>query len=114
MLKVTYIGFEEFSRKLNEVRLERAINKGFVLAGTLIQNSVKKETPVDTSTLQRNWKTKPGNLYYTISNITKYGKFVHWGTRYITANPFMDRGLEKVEEKSRMVVFSQLIKELNR
>lgn len=59
MIKVTYDNFEEFSEGLDSIRLAKAVNKGFAVAGPVVQGSARKETPVITGTLQRGWKTVP-------------------------------------------------------
>lgn len=112
MIKITYDNFEEFSEGLSSIRLSKAINKGFAVAGPVVQGSARKETPVLTGTLQRGWKTLAWNMYYEIYNRTKYGPFVNWGTKFITANPFMERGLDNVLTTVRVILFSALRKEL--
>ena len=112
MIKVTYEGFEEFSKGLGTIKFSKAINKGFRIAGPIIQWSVRKETPVRTGTLQRGWKTIPGNMYYEIKNKTKYGPFVNFWTKFITANPFMEKWFNQVKNTVKVIVFTQLRKEL--
>jgi len=52
-------GFEELIKNLNNVDSEKALNRGLKKSSLLVLRNVMVETPVDTNTLRKSWKTKP-------------------------------------------------------
>lgn len=111
-MKIIYENFGEYSEKLGSKNLKKVVNRTFPVMGSLIKGSVSVETPVRTGTLQRGWKMIKGNMYVEVRDNVKYWPFVNNGTRFIKANPFMDRGFNKVEGRIRLLLFTALRKEI--
>lgn len=112
MLKVSYKWFSEFIDKISNFDFEKALNNGLSKWGLLAFRSIAIETPVDTGTLRRGWRLNKGNMYVKLENRTKYGRFIHDGTKFIKANPFMERGFEKVKSRVKAMVFSEIRKQI--
>ena len=112
MFKIVYENFWEFAEKLWNKNLKRVINRTFPIMGSLIKWSVQVETPVRTGTLQRGWRMIKWNMQVVVEDRVKYWPFVNNGTRFIKANPFMERGFKKVEGQIRLLLFTALRKEI--
>lgn len=94
----------QFSPNLNKVgNAFKAIADGFQLQKQIsqfafdVEREAKQVTPVDTGRLRASIFTSIGNLEARIQPNTNYAIFVHEGTRYMTARPFMQIGFEKAE-----------------
>lgn len=62
--------------------------------GFMVEAESKKITPVKTGRLRASITTDIGHLRAKIAPHTDYAGFVHWGTRYMKARPFMIWGFE--------------------
>lgn len=72
----------EFSRTLREMTV-------------VVQDNMKAEAPVDTGFLRKNIVRRGNQLNRSIVGRAYYTKFVVEGTRFIGANEFDKRGLER-------------------
>jgi HK97 gp10 family phage protein len=65
-----------------------------------IERNAKQLTPVDTGRLRASILTQPmfGGFGAKVSTNTDYAIFVHEGTRYMRARPFMSEGLNQLKD----------------
>lgn len=68
--------------------------------GFMVEAESKKVTPVKTGRLRASIMTDIGNLRAKIAPHTDYAGFVHWGTKYMKARPFMIWGFEGAMSRS--------------
>lgn len=78
------------SPKILSNRLNRAINTAIIK----IRDESAVRTPVDTGRLRGSYEMKFGNLYGETGPTANYGIYVHEGTRYMKARPFMSEGIQ--------------------
>lgn len=90
----------------NLPQIKRAFGMAPKLMTTTINNTIKKtiytvsrdsrlNTPVDTGTLRRSTYERFSPLYGEVGTRTNYDMYVHEGTRYMTARPYLRRAVEK-------------------
>lgn len=96
MIKVTYEGFAEMGRYMTSRKFALALGRGLAKAWALVYRGVSVETPVRTGTLQRGWKMVTGTMQVRVENNVKYWPFVNDGTRFISAQQFMEKWFNKV------------------
>ena len=64
-------------------------------AGYLVERESKMVTPIDTGRLRASIMTEIGAYSAIIAPHTDYAFFVHEGTRFMSARPFMKQGYDK-------------------
>lgn len=86
--------FAEVGRALGNVKFESFLRKEINKVAFSIERVAKQVTPVDTGTLKSSILTSPAvlGLKATISPRVHYAIYVHEGTRYMRARPFMTMG----------------------
>lgn len=99
---------DEFIQKIDtpwEVKeaLERWIKKVIFFA----EWEAKVFTPVDTWFLRNSYKQAFGNLTWKIF-IRNYWFYVHEWTRFIRANPFMTKAVEKNQNEFNLIMNEEL------
>lgn len=82
-----------FTRMGNKKHLKEALTQ----FSFLIESESKKVAPVDTGRLRASIFTRIQGFSATIKPNTNYAGFVHWGTRYMRARPFMKWGFSKAD-----------------
>lgn len=72
------------------------------------EGAAKKVTPVDTGTLRRSitHRVEPTATHGVIGTNVEYARFVHDGTKYMRARPFLKQGIE-----NSLPTFDQYIEE---
>lgn len=101
------ITIEEAVRRLKAAKIERKqllTNIGFV-----VEREAKKRAPVRTGTLRRSITSRvneSGNVARVGSNL-RYAPFVHFGTRYMRARPFLQDALEASREEIDRLVLEE-------
>lgn len=70
---------------LMTLKLNEAIKKTLVT----IESKGRKNTPVDTGRLRSSWLSKFSNLQGETGTHTNYDIFVHNGTKYMQARPYL-------------------------
>ena|SRR3989304_3626310 len=82
---------------------ERHVRKAIHVALIDVWNEEKQEAPVRTGHLRARWDTivgrKGDKLIGTLRSNTSYAIFVHEGTRYQRANPFLIRSAKNAKER---------------
>lgn len=86
-------------RALKQIAQDWNLQKNIEEFAFEIERAAKPVTPVDTGRLRASIMTDIGNLTATISPHTNYAFFVHEGTRFMKARPFMKIGLERAKMK---------------
>lgn len=80
-------------------KVARAIDIGLQKAAFIIEGKSKELAPVDTGRLRASIFTSLSPLQATIGPYVNYAIYVHQGTRYMKARPFMaDAAREKENE----------------
>lgn len=87
----------KYINNTKDVMREYELNKGKFLQGVaeVGLKSIKEETPVITGKLKDGNTATIGGDEVVFSNNISYFIFVHGGTVYQAANPFMQRGIIK-------------------
>lgn len=78
----------KFFKEIPE-NLERAIATTIQKATLLIERDAKIGAPVDTGRLRSSISSEIRPLSSTVSTHTNYARYVHDGTRFMRARPFM-------------------------
>lgn len=100
MLQVSIrLDIDEYGRYLQEMpaHIRNAIGNAIKKSAYLVEREAKLETPVDTGRMRASIFSDIQSEIATVSPYVNYALFVHEGTRYIRANPFMKRGLENAQ-----------------
>lgn len=108
MLNLEVEGVNDFVMKLNRLQWKEAINRGIKKSIFTIERQSKIETPVDTGILRNSYETTFNDLIGKLTNFREYGIYVHEGTRYQKANPFMMRAVEKTENDVEIIFSNEL------
>lgn len=72
-----------------------SLNKAIYKTLLTIQGKSMINTPVKTSRLRSSTRTKMGNLSGEVGTHTKYDIFVHNGTRYMPARPYLKDAVDE-------------------
>jgi len=105
--------FKKVGDAFKLIKLGAALQRGITAFAYLIERESKKVTPVDTGRLRASIATDIGNLRAVIAPHTKYAVFVHEGTRYMKARPFMEWGASKAEQKKDKFITNEVKKEIS-
>lgn len=100
--------FQSIGHAFKLIQLGAALQRAIERFSFVIERESKKVTPVDTGRLRASIVTDIGNLRAKIAPHTNYAGFVHEGTRYMRARPFMMWGVEAA--KGDMRIFGEEIK----
>ncbi len=90
-------------------RVVRAIKSSIRKAGLLVERHSKMRAPVDTGRMRSSIRSTSHGLSATIRPNVNYARFVHDGTRFMRARPFMTEGLNLSITEIR-AVFNREIK----
>jgi HK97 gp10 family phage protein len=91
-----------------------AFGKVLSKASFLIQREAKILTPVDTGRLRASIFVVNRSLQSEISTNTNYAVYVHEGTQYMTARPFMKQGAEAASSDIRSIVEDEISNSLDK
>lgn len=75
--------------------LNTAINKSILV----IQGKSMRNTPVDTGRLRASHRSLFGHLRGQVGTTTKYDLFVHNGTKFMKARPYLSDAVESSEKE---------------
>jgi phage gpG-like protein len=85
---------QELKTKFGSIDFEGFLNRKITELAYRIERESKQVTPVDTGRLRASIYTEIGNLKAKVQPDVFYDIFVHEGTRYMRARPFMLWGTE--------------------
>lgn len=94
-------------------KIKEAIRKATTISALLIERGSKMRAPVDTGRLRASIATSLHPLSATISTHVFYAQYVHEGTRYMPARPFMRDTAEQEKEKINSVFKEEISSALN-
>lgn len=100
--------FQSVGQAFKLIQLGAVLQRAISRFAFLVERESKKVTPVDTGRLRASIATDIGNLRARIAPHTDYAGFVHEGTRFMPARPFMLWGVETA--KSDEAIFGNEIK----
>lgn len=103
-MKIVIQGGDRASKRIRELANryrkfspKKDLQEALLKAGFLLEGEAKRQTPVDTGRLRASIYVTPrmslGNAYVEVGPHTDYGLYVHEGTRWMRARPFMEWGL---------------------
>ena len=98
--------------KKSPERVGRHLSIAIRKSAFLVERFAKKNAPVDTGRLRGSISSTIMPLVATISPKVNYAVFVHEGTRFITGNPFMDKGFRSAQTAIVRVFNSEIGKAL--
>lgn len=93
--------------------MSKNLNKALKKSLLLIERDSRRNTPVDTGRLRASHRTKFSTLSGELSTNVSYATFVHEGTRYMRARPFMRRAVSKNEPEVNIFMKEAVEKTLN-
>jgi HK97 gp10 family phage protein len=106
MLNIDIVpSFGKVAKAFKSIEFGKALQVAIKTMAFLVEREAKQVTPVDTGRLRASIGVDLGNLQARIAPNTDYAGFVHEGTKFMHARPYMKWGLEKAEPK-----FSDLMK----
>lgn len=100
MLQVTIrLDADRYGTYLNDLpaHIRNAIGVAINKSAYLVERESKLETPVDTGRMRASIFSDIQPTVARVSPYVNYATFVHEGTRYIKANPFMKRGMDNAQ-----------------
>lgn len=103
MLNLEVEWVNDFVMKLSAMKGKDAINRAIKKGIFVLERQSKIETPVDTGILRNSYETTFNDLIGKLTNFREYGIYVHEGTKYQKANPFMGRAVDKTEWQIEMI-----------
>lgn len=68
--------------------------------GLIVQGTAMQHTPVRTGTLRRSLTTRLADKGVYVGTAVEYAPYVHFGTRYMEARPFIQQGID--DNRSRI------------
>ena len=92
------------SVKIINPALDRAIKSIIVT----IQGASIPHTPVDTGFLRSRDKLTFGELIGRLEKVAPYAIFVHDGTKFMTARPFLDQGIKSASSNIERILSGTL------
>ncbi len=86
------------AKKFGDVNINSFLNRKIKELSFLVERESKKVTPVDTGRLRGSIGVNLKSFSATIRPHTNYATYVHEGTRYMKARPFMFWGAKTATE----------------
>jgi len=80
------------------LKMTKNLNIAIAKSVTGIEKDSRINTPRDTGTLMRSHRSKLTNLKGEVSTNTEYDVFVHEGTRFMKARPYLKRAVDSNAE----------------
>lgn len=101
-----FVGADKLEKALRDKAKLAAAKQIVRSCGTKLQRGAENNAPVDTGTLKRSItiEIEDDGLTAVVAPHTEYAAYVEYGTRYMTAQPYMRPAYEEVkaEFKSKM------------
>jgi HK97 gp10 family phage protein len=94
--------------KRSPQKMAKELNDAIKKSIYMIERNAKGRTPVDTGRLRASYETTFAPLVGSISPTAYYAIYVHEGTRYMQARPFLREGIE-MGKKSIQDYFEQAV-----
>lgn len=106
-------------KRFKKVDLQRGLQRGIEKFAFTIERFSKISSPIDTGRMRASIATDIGNLHARIAPHVRYAIFVHSGTKFMRARPFMRIGLEEAKVKlfgniTNNEIVSEIKEELNK
>lgn len=104
--------FAQVGSMFQAIQMGAALQRAISVIAYQIERDSKKVTPVDTGRLRASIFTDIGNLRAVVAPHTEYAGFVHEGTRYMKARPFMMWGTDSALTTLEGVVAGKIEEEI--
>lgn len=129
---LTITGTKQLERKLKQLEpkvAKKVIRQSLRAGAKIIHTAAKAEAPKRTGVLRKSLKVRAarrnrrgtyavmvtsgeaGNMF---TGKAFYGAFIHWGTKFITSNPFIKRVYAQKEQEARSVVLKSMAEGIER
>lgn len=89
-------------------KIKTAISRIIMQATFLIERYAKINAPVDTGRLRSSIYTDIRPMSSTVSTNTNYARYVHDGTRYMNARPFMKNAARQAKGEMKGIFDSEI------
>lgn len=99
--------FEKFAKTAPE-KVARAIQNTIYKITLMIERGGKQNAPVDTGRLRVSIASDIRPMQASVRTNTNYASYVHDGTRYIRARPFLGDAVEQVSHQVEDIVLDEL------
>ena len=101
MPKIKLEGMEKLQVKLKKNVQRRDIKRVVKENGKALQEASQRKAPVDTGTLKRSigLEIRDGGLTAEVEPTAEYAAYVEYGTRYMSAQPYMRPSYTAQKEK---------------
>lgn len=106
-LKIDATKFQKFLVEA-PLKVERALRNTIYKVTLLIERGAKQNAPVDTGRLRASISNDLRPLSSTVQTNTNYAVYVHEGTRYMSARPFMKDAVREVSAQVDSIVNEEL------
>lgn len=109
MASVSWKGMDQLQNLMQEKAKLNAVKKLVKLNGSELQQKAMQRVPVDTGTLKRSIRLdmEADGLRARVTANTEYAAYVEWGTRFMTARPYM-----RPSEREQQAQFESDLKRL--
>lgn len=109
-LKIRIKGLKKLQAGLRKspARINKALQTIIKKSALLIERESKKKTPVDTGRLRASIFTSIFSRRAIVQPKTNYAIYVHEGTRYMRARPFMEHGLKNARAEINRIVNKEI------
>lgn len=100
----------KFNKFLSDApdKVHRAIRNVIYKVTLLVERGAKINAPVDTGRLRASISTSIFPMNASVQTNVKYAIYVHEGTRYVSARPFMKDAANDVEKQVAGIVNDEL------
>ena len=106
-LKIDATKFQKFLRDAPD-KMAVAMRNSIYKITLLVERSAKQNTPVDTGRLRSSISNNIRPMHAEVRTNTNYAVYVHEGTRYMSARPFMRDAVREVSQQVNSIVREEL------
>lgn len=106
-LQIDTSDFDKYIKQA-PAKFARALQNSIYKITLLVERGGKQRAPVDTGRLRSSIATDIRPLTASVKTNTNYAVYVHDGTRYITARPFLSESVQEVSEQVDDIVMDEL------
>lgn len=106
-VKIDATQFEKFIKTAPQ-KVARAIQNSIYKITLLVERGGKQNAPVDTGRLRSSISSTIRPMSAEVTTNTNYARYVHDGTRYMSARPFLGDAIKDVEEQVDDIMVDEL------
>lgn len=95
-----------------QARVKVAVGGVFRGNANVVLSDMQRRTPVDTGELRGSETATSDDTSLTVKAAAEHGPYVHYGTRYMTARPFMQDALDAAVPRVQSDLIAAITREL--